>query len=276
MDNENIFSADTDNTVIESAETAESSDITDSADIAETADDIDPINTIGPINEIGEIGTIDTNISVDTIEVPQVELDVPSVDAIPLPEVAFSDDVQNVEAEEITAAGTEGPLYRQAFDAGYAAGFSAAIATDSSPSPEFRDVEETVPEEPATEEPIPEEPIFEEPAPEKPSKDEPAPTVFSNPVTAATDEEPGKNLAIASLVLGLISVIFPHGNLSLFCLVCAIIGLVLSHNAGKQGNTTTLCKAGQILSIIGVILCSLRIASAIACYSCMYACSSPF
>ena len=58
--------------------------------------------------------------------------------------------------------------------------------------------------------------------------------------------------AVASLVLGIVSVV-------LCCctwvgIVCGIVGLVLSILARKAGNTETICKAGLILSIIGLAL----------------------
>lgn len=58
--------------------------------------------------------------------------------------------------------------------------------------------------------------------------------------------------AVASLVLGIISVV-------LCCctwvgIICGIIGLVLAVVAKKAGNTESICKAGLILSIIGIAL----------------------
>lgn len=58
--------------------------------------------------------------------------------------------------------------------------------------------------------------------------------------------------AVASLVLGIVSVV-------LCCctwvgIACGIVGLVLAIVARKNGNTETICKAGLILSIIGLAL----------------------
>lgn len=58
--------------------------------------------------------------------------------------------------------------------------------------------------------------------------------------------------AVASLVLGIVSVV-------LCCctwvgVICGIVGLVLSILARKAGNTETICKAGLILSIVGLAL----------------------
>ena len=58
--------------------------------------------------------------------------------------------------------------------------------------------------------------------------------------------------AVASLVLGIVSVV-------LCCctwvgIICGIVGLVLAVVAKKAGNTESICKAGLILSIIGIVL----------------------
>ena len=58
--------------------------------------------------------------------------------------------------------------------------------------------------------------------------------------------------AVASLVLGIVSIVF------CCCwyigLICGIVGLVLAIMAKKNGNTEGICKAGLVLSIIGVVL----------------------
>ena len=66
-------------------------------------------------------------------------------------------------------------------------------------------------------------------------------------------QQPAGGLAIASLILGIISI-----PLALFFsiggIICAIIGLVLASMAKKRGNQSGVRTAGFICSIIGLIL----------------------
>lgn len=81
--------------------------------------------------------------------------------------------------------------------------------------------------------------------------------------------EPGKNQAIASMVLGIIAVVFAwFGWGSIVSLVCSIVGLVLAVNAKKAGNTSGMQKAGLILSLIGIICAVIGLIICIACTGC--------
>ena len=71
-----------------------------------------------------------------------------------------------------------------------------------------------------------------------------APTPPTGPVN-----EPGKNQAIASLVLGIASLVIPYANL-----ILAIIGIVMATQAKKLGNTGGMVTAGLVLSIIGIVI----------------------
>ena len=62
--------------------------------------------------------------------------------------------------------------------------------------------------------------------------------------------------AVASLVLGILSTVL---SLVLCCfwylgLILGVIGLVLAIIAKKNGNEDSICKAGLVLSIIGVAI----------------------
>ena len=59
--------------------------------------------------------------------------------------------------------------------------------------------------------------------------------------------------AVAALVLGIISCAsFLTGVGAILGVIVAIIGLVLAKQAKNAGNTEGICKAGFVLSIIGL------------------------
>ena len=64
-----------------------------------------------------------------------------------------------------------------------------------------------------------------------------------------SDEQPCHGKAIASLVLGILSLVFPY-----FGLATSIVGLVLGQQAKSAGNTEGINTAGRVLSIIGVCI----------------------
>ena len=88
---------------------------------------------------------------------------------------------------------------------------------------------------------------------------------------------PGKNQAVASLVLGILSIVMAAANILLEVtvtggLILAIVGVVLAGAAKKRGNNTGIRAAGQILSIIGIVLNSLifvACAGLLGCTSCL-------
>lgn len=95
-------------------------------------------------------------------------------------------------------------------------------------------------------------------------------------VTANT-YTPARNHAIASLVLGIVSVAMAAINFFSELaitggLILAIVGVVLASVAKKKGNNTGIRTAGQVLSIIGIIANSLVLvacAGIVGCASCM-------
>ena len=79
--------------------------------------------------------------------------------------------------------------------------------------------------------------------------------------------EKGKNLAIASLVLGIIAIVlWFFGYSAIGSVLCGIIGLVCASNAKKQGFSGGLQTAGFVLSLIGLIVGGIVFLSCIACY----------
>ena len=71
---------------------------------------------------------------------------------------------------------------------------------------------------------------------------------------AQPDSEAGKPQAVASLVLGLVSLLMLVGGyLSLVSILLGIIGLVLAHQARSRGYRGGVRTAGFVLSLLGLI-----------------------
>lgn len=71
---------------------------------------------------------------------------------------------------------------------------------------------------------------------------QPAPSYNAAPANA---EQPAKGLSIASLVLGIISLI-------VFAYIAGTLAIVFSCVAKKKGNTSKMTTAGLILGIVGI------------------------
>lgn len=68
------------------------------------------------------------------------------------------------------------------------------------------------------------------------------------------DAVPGKNAAIGSMVLGIISLVFWFmGYLAILSTILGVIGLVLANNSKKQGYVGGMRTAGFVCSLIAVI-----------------------
>lgn len=79
------------------------------------------------------------------------------------------------------------------------------------------------------------------------------------------EEKKSNGFAIASLVLGIVSIVFSLIGLSFpFGLIIGIVGIVLGVMAKKK-NPTGMATAGLVLSIIGTILCALIFIACAAC-----------
>ena len=80
-------------------------------------------------------------------------------------------------------------------------------------------------------------------------------------------ENKGNGKATASLVLGIISLVFIFfGTFAFIGMIMAIIGLVLGISAKKDNPEDGKAKAGIVLSIIGLALCTV---SLLACAICV-------
>lgn len=79
------------------------------------------------------------------------------------------------------------------------------------------------------------------------------------------EEKKSNGLAIASLVLGIVAILFNFIGLGIVGLVLGIVGIVLGVMAKKK-NPTGMATAGLVLSIIGTVLCALIL---IACAACL-------
>lgn len=85
---------------------------------------------------------------------------------------------------------------------------------------------------------------------------------------------PGKNKAIASMVLGIVAVvfgfigIFTAGLFALVGVVCGIVGLVLASLSKKEGMIGGMQTAGFVLSLLGLIFGGIVFVSCLACVGC--------
>lgn len=115
-----------------------------------------------------------------------------------------------------------------------------------------------------------------QPTQEQPAADSSFQPSDSNMQESAADEfssEQSKadSMAIASLVLGIVSIAFGWwAYVSIICLVLGIVGLVLGVKARKE-NPTGIATGGMVTSIIGICLsgvflaCVLTAATGLAC-----------
>ena len=79
-------------------------------------------------------------------------------------------------------------------------------------------------------------------------------------------EIPGKNKAIASLVLGIISVVlWVFGYSSILSVVLGIIGVVMASKSKEEGYDENIRTAGFILSVIGIIGGAIFFVACVAC-----------
>ncbi len=87
-----------------------------------------------------------------------------------------------------------------------------------------------------------------------------------DPVNSDNGSQPGKGAAVASLVLGIVSIVFWFFGVGAFIgLVTGIIGLICSSNAKKQGYKGGMQTAGFVCSLIGVIGSALVFVACVAC-----------
>ena len=83
-------------------------------------------------------------------------------------------------------------------------------------------------------------------------------------------EQPGKGLAIGSLVCGIVSLVFCWtGCVAIISLITGIVGIILSVNAKKQGFIGGMSTAGLVMSIIGLIFGGITFIACVSCGNCM-------
>lgn len=81
---------------------------------------------------------------------------------------------------------------------------------------------------------------------------------------------PGKGQAIASLVLGIVSVVFWFfGVGSILSLITGIVGLVLASMSKKAGFEGGIRTAGFVLSLIGTIGGAVVFVTCVMCVGCL-------
>lgn len=79
------------------------------------------------------------------------------------------------------------------------------------------------------------------------------------------EEKKSNGLAIASLVLGIVAIVFSFIGLSIpFGLIIGIVGIILGIMAKKK-NPCGMATAGLVLSIIGTVLCAIVFIACMAC-----------
>lgn len=79
------------------------------------------------------------------------------------------------------------------------------------------------------------------------------------------EEKKSNGLAIASLVLGTVAIVFSFIGLSIpFGLIIGIVGIILGVMAKKK-NPCGMATAGLVLSIIGTVLCAIVFIACMAC-----------
>lgn len=86
---------------------------------------------------------------------------------------------------------------------------------------------------------------------------------------------PGKNKAVASLVLGILSIVFIWGGFSGFVsLILSVIGLILASSAKKDGFDEGIRTAGFVTCLIGLIGGLLALLACVACVGALGAVTS--
>lgn len=85
-------------------------------------------------------------------------------------------------------------------------------------------------------------------------------------------KEAGKGLAVASLVIGILAIVFwfAFGWGTILSIILGIIGIVLSSLSRKKGNTGGMKTAGLVLSIIATVIGSVIFLSCVACYGLIF------
>ena len=78
------------------------------------------------------------------------------------------------------------------------------------------------------------------------------------------EEQPGRGLAIASLVLGIVSLVFII-FFPIFGLIAGIVGVILASMARKQGYRGGMQTGGFVCSLIGLVVNGAFMLACVAC-----------
>jgi len=82
--------------------------------------------------------------------------------------------------------------------------------------------------------------------------------------------QPGKGLAIGSMVLGIVGLVIGLLFSMLVGIICGIVGIILAAVAKKKGFKGGMATAGLVLSIITVAVCLIVWIAAVACVASLY------
>ena len=93
-----------------------------------------------------------------------------------------------------------------------------------------------------------------------------SPAMNNRQSSAQDGNVPGKGKATASLVLGIITVVFWFtGTFTIVGLILGIIGIAMASMSKKDGFEGGMRTAGFVLSLIGTIGCAIIFAACVAC-----------
>jgi len=81
----------------------------------------------------------------------------------------------------------------------------------------------------------------------------------------APRQQPSQGLAIASMVLGIVGIIF---SWSLYAIPIPIVGLILAIIARRNGNTGGMATTGLVTSIIAIAIGGIVIIAIAGCFLC--------
>lgn len=84
----------------------------------------------------------------------------------------------------------------------------------------------------------------------------------------SSNEKEGKDMAVASLVLGIISIVigvFFSGLLGWLGAILGVVGIILGVQGKKDPEKKGLATAGMICSIVGLVLCLILYLACVAC-----------
>lgn len=113
--------------------------------------------------------------------------------------------------------------------------------------------------------PVPQQPVQQQPAPQQPVNQ----YSYQQQVPPRPATYPGKGLSVASMVLGILALVFLFtGWFSIIAVIMGIVGLALGIS-GKKKTPNGMATAGIVLSIIALALGALIFVSCVVCTACI-------